>query len=131
LKQCFKFTKENSSSLGIVYRPIVKVGLRDAKGELFELSVLVDSGADITIFSRRIGDIMGIDVEKGNEKIFRGIVGELIAYVHKIPISINDREVETRVAFALSEVPNLLGRLDIFKNFEISFRKEDDLCFND
>jgi len=131
LKKCFKFTKENSSSLGIVYRPIVKVGLRDANGELFEFGVLVDSGADISIFSRRIGDIMGINVEKGEEKIFRGIVGELIAYVHKIPISINEKEVETRVAFAISEVPNLLGRLDIFKNFEISFRKEDDLCFSD
>ncbi len=131
MKKCFKFTKENSSSLGIVYRPIVKVGLRDANGELFELSVLVDSGADISIFSRRIGDIMGMNVEHGEEKIFRGIVGELIAYVHKITISINDREVETRVAFALSEVPNLLGRLDIFKNFGISFRKEDDLCFSD
>jgi len=131
LKKCFKFTKENSSSLGIVHRPIMKVGLRDANGELFELSVLVDSGADISIFSRRIGDIMEINVEQGEEKIFRGIVGELIAYVHKVPISINDREVETRVAFALSEVPNLLGRLDIFKNFEISFRKEDDLCFSD
>ncbi|MDO9098017.1 MAG: hypothetical protein Q7U60_07835 [Candidatus Methanoperedens sp.] len=131
MKKCFKFTKENSSSLGIVHRPIMKVGLRDANGELFELGVLVDSGADISIFSRRIGDIMGITVEKGEEKIFRGIVGEIIAYVHKVPISINGREVETRVAFALSEVPNLLGRLDIFKNFEISFRKEDDLCFSD
>ncbi len=131
MKKCFKFAKENSSSLGIVYRPIVKVGLRDANGEPFELSVLVDSGADISIFSRRIGDIMGINVEQGEGKIFRGIVGELIAYVHKIPISINDREVKTRVAFALSEVPNLLGRLDIFKNFEINFRKEDDLCFSD
>ena len=55
MKKCFKFTKENSSSLGIVYRPIVKVGLRDSNGEPFELSVLVDSGADISIFSRRIG----------------------------------------------------------------------------
>lgn len=131
MRKCFKFTKENSSSLGIVYRPIVKVGLKDANGEIFELSVLVDSGADISIFSRRIGDIMGINVEQGEEKIFRGIVGEIIAYVHKIPIFIKDGEVETRIAFALSEVPNLLGRLDIFKNFEISFRKEDDLCFSD
>jgi len=55
----------------------------------------------------------------------------MIAYVHKIPLSIDGKEVETRVAFALSEVPNLLGRLDIFKNFEISFRKEADFCFND
>jgi hypothetical protein len=86
LKKCFKFTKENSSSLGIVYRPIVKVGLKDANGEPFELSVLVDSGADISIFSRRIGDIMGINVEQGEEKIFRGIVGELIAYVHPVKI---------------------------------------------
>jgi predicted aspartyl protease len=131
LRKCFKFAKENSSSLGIVYRPIAKVGLRDAGGDLFELSVLVDSGADITILSKRIGDIMGVNVEQGEAKVFRGIVGEIIAYVHKIPLSINGKEIETRVAFALSEVPNLLGRLDIFKNFEISFRKEEDFCFSD
>ena len=57
----------------------------------------------------------------GEEKIFRGIVGEMIAYVHKIPLFINGNEIETRVAFVLSEVPNLIGRLDIFKNFEITF----------
>ncbi len=127
----FQVAKENSSSLGIVYRPIAKVGLRDAGGELFELSMLVDSGADITVLSKRIGDIMGVDVEQGEAKVFRGIVGEMIAYVHKIPLSINGKEIETRVAFAISEVPNLLGRLDIFKNFEISFRKEEDFCFCD
>lgn len=131
MRKCFKFAKETSSSLGIVYRPIAKVGLKDANGDLFELSMLVDSGADITILSRRIGDIMGIDVETGEEKIFRGIVGEMIAYVHKIPLFINGKEIETRVAFALSEVPNLIGRLDIFKNFEINFRKEEDFCFID
>ena len=131
MRKCFKFTMENSSSLGIVHRPIAKVGLIDASGELFELSMLVDSGADITILSKRIGDIMGVDVEQGEAKVFRGIVGEMIAYVHKIPLYINGKEVETRVAFALSEVPNLLGRLDIFKNFEISFRKEEELCFSD
>ena len=68
--------------------------------------MLVDSGADISIFSKRIGDIMGVDVEQGDEKIFRGIVGELIAYVHRIQMLINGRMVETRVAFAISEVPN-------------------------
>ena len=97
------------------------MGLKDANGDLFELSMLVDSGADISILSRRIGDIMGINVETGGEKIFRGIVGEMIAYVHKITLFINGKEIETRVAFALSEVPNLIGRLDIFKNFEVTF----------
>ena len=131
MKKCFKFTKENSSSLGFVHRPIVKVGLIDADGELFELSMLVDSGADISIFSRRIGDIMAVDVELGDEKIFRGIVGELIAYVHSIQMLINGREVETRVAFAISEVPNLLGRLDVFDVFAICFTKGEDFCFSD
>ena len=131
MKKCFKFARENSSSLGFVYRPIAKVGLRDSNGEMFELSMLVDSGADISILSKRIGDIMGLDVEQGEAKVFRGIVGELIAYVHKIPLFINGKKVETRVAFALSEVPNLLGRLDIFKNFEISFKKEEEFCFSD
>ena len=131
MKKCFKFARENSSSLGFVYRPIAKVGLKDANGDMFELSMLVDSGADISILSKRIGDIMGVDVEQGEAKVFRGIAGEMMAYVHKIPLSIDGKEVETRVAFALSEVPNLLGRLDIFKNFEISFRKEEDFCFSD
>ena len=121
MRKCFKFAKETSSNLGIVYRPIAKVGLKDENGDIFELSMLVDSGADITILSRRIGDIMGVDIENGEEKIFRGIVGEMIAYVHKIPLFINGNEIETRVAFVLSEVPNLIGRLDIFKNFEITF----------
>ena len=131
MKKCFKFTKENSSSLGFVHRPIAKVGLIDADGELFELGMLVDSGADISIFSRRIGDIMGVDVEQGDEKIFRGIVGELIAYVHSIQMLINGRKVETRVAFAISEVPNLLGRLDVFDVFEICFTKGEDFGFSD
>ncbi len=131
MKKCFKFARENSSSLGFVYRPIAKVGLKDANGDMFELSMLVDSGADISILSKRIGDIMGVDVEQGEAKVFRGIVGEMMAYVHKISLFIDGEEVETRVAFALSEVPNLLGRLDIFKNFEISFRKEEEFCFSD
>ena len=71
MRKCFKFAKENSSSLGIVYRPVAKVGLRDASGELFELSMLVDSGADISILSKRIGDIMGLDVEQGEAKVFQ------------------------------------------------------------
>jgi hypothetical protein len=131
LKSCFEFTEEISSGLGAVYRPIMKVGLKDADGTIFEISMIVDSGADITVLSKRIGDIMGIDVEEGEEKIFRGIVGELIAYVHSIPLFIDGKELEVRVAFALAEVPNLLGRLDIFRNFEINFRKEEDFCFSD
>ena len=51
-------------------------------------------------------------------------MGEIIAYVHSIPLFIDGKELEVRVAFALAEVPNLLGRLDIF-------RKEEDFCFSD
>jgi len=109
----------------------MKVGLKDVDGAIFEISMIVDSGADITVLSKRMGDIMGIDVEKGEEKIFRGIVGEIIAYVHRIPLFIDGKKLEVRVAFALAEVPNLLGRLDIFRNFEINFRKEEDFCFRD
>ncbi len=75
MKKCFKFARENSSSLGFVYRPIAKVGLKDANGDMFELSMLVDSGADISILSKRIGDIMGVDVEQGKAKGIQGNCG--------------------------------------------------------
>lgn len=129
MRKCFKFTVEASSTLGTVYRPIAKIRLRDASGNLFEMSVIVDSGADISMFSRRLGDIMGINVENGEAKTFRGIVGEVIAYVHRIPIIIGEKEVSAAVAFALADVPNLLGRLDIFENFDIHFMKEKEVCF--
>jgi len=49
LKSCFEFTEELSSGLGAVYRPLMKVGLKDADGTIFEISMIVDSGADITV----------------------------------------------------------------------------------
>jgi len=44
---------------------------------------------------------------------------------------IDGKKLEVRVAFALAEVSNLPGRLDIFRNFEINFRKEEGFCFGD
>ena len=64
--------------------------------------MIVDSDADITVLSKRMGDIMVINVEEGEERIFRGIVGELIAYVHSIPLFIDGKELEVKVAFALA-----------------------------
>ena len=50
----------------------MKVGLKDVDGAIFEISVIVDPGADVTVLSKRVGDIMGIDVENGEEKILWG-----------------------------------------------------------
>jgi len=41
------------------------------------------------------------------------------------------KKLEVRLAFALAEVPNLHGRLDIFRNFGMNFRKKEDFCFGD
>ncbi len=129
MKECFPYSKEASKSLGFVHRPIAKIGLRDLDNKPFEISVVVDSGADISLFSKRIGDIIGINVEDGQERRFRGIAGELIAYVHKIPMKIGDKEIDVTVAFALADVPNLLGRLDIFDTFDLNFLREKKVCF--
>jgi hypothetical protein len=49
----------------------------------------------------------------------------------KNSLSIDGTELEVGAAFPLAEVPNLLGMLDVFRNFEINFRKEEDFCFSD
>jgi hypothetical protein len=55
----------------------------------------------------------------------------IYAYVHRIPLFIDGNKLEVGLAFALAEVPNLPSRLDIFRNFEMNFRKEEDFCFGD
>lgn len=129
----FAFRKEKSGMLGLIMRPVAKVVLINGTKKVPEI-LYVDSGADITMIPKSVGEILGLKVEN-SEKIdtVKGIGERSVAIIiKKIKIQIDNKIIPIRVAWALTEdVPLLLGRTDIFKLFDIIFSKEKKTIFAD
>lgn len=105
----------------MIYRPTARVYLQSGKGEWFAFWVHVDSGADISLFTKSDAKILELELYQGEYRPIVGI-GEIMipAYVHKVKMKIGDTILNVNISFAESdEVPRLLGRTDIFKHFKI------------
>jgi hypothetical protein len=120
----FPFSKQESEAFGYITRPVIRVTLRAESGELFDTTALLDSGADVSMFSPSIAQIMGLKVRRGNRKIFRGLGGKVEAYLHRIHLKVGPLQFYARVAFPTVEIPNLVGRLDIMKGVDVIFKDE-------
>lgn len=123
----YQWRDEISTSLGRVKRPYAEIRMMDQKSNWHAITMLIDSGADITIVARSIGELYGHNVEKGKEIDLKGIgKAGVKAYIHKMTLLIGDHEVEVDVAVAQDDsvAQNILGRKDVFDFFEIHFKKE-------
>ena len=119
----FEYVAERTRGGEVVHRPIVHLHVRSAGGEWHTFYPYVDSGADISLFTRSDCGLLGIKLREG---AYRPVLGigrvEIPAYVHEIPVKIGDEEFDARVAFAdFNEVPRVLGRSGIFKRFRVIF----------
>lgn len=81
------------------------------------------------MFSPSVAKILGIKIDTGDRKLFKGLGGDIVAYLHKIPMKVGKNKLTTRVAFPAVEIPNILGRLDIFSKCNVHFIDEDKICF--
>lgn len=125
----FPFSRERSRAFGMIARPVAKVTLRTIIGKPFDISAIVDSGADISMFSPSIAKIIGLKIEDGDRKLFKGLGGNVEAYVHAIPLRLGMISLEVRVAFPKIEIPNILGRIDILNRCNLHFIDESKVCF--
>lgn len=119
----FGFREGHSRIFGKILRPFATVTLRNNDKETSQ-SMLIDSGADLILIPKSIGDYLGFIIE--NEKIteVRGIGEQGIPIIIKrTKVKIGNKEINADVAWSLiEEVPLLLGRKDVFDNFEIIFK---------
>ena len=120
----FSFSKQESEAFGHIARPIIRVTLRAESGEYFDITAILDSGADVSMFSPSVAEIMGLNVRRGKRKIFRGLGGKVEAYLHRIRFNVGPLKFHARVAFPTVEMPNLIGRLDIMKEVDVVFKDE-------
>ncbi|MBI5227488.1 aspartyl protease family protein [Candidatus Micrarchaeota archaeon] len=119
----FKFREGHSRIFGKTLRPVADVTLRNGDRDVVQ-GMIVDSGADVTLIPKSVGDYIGFKIN--NEKIVevKGIGDRGIPVVlKKAFIRIGEKEIDAIVAWSLiEEVPLLLGRKDVFDKFQIIFK---------
>ncbi len=117
----FKYKAKESRIVGRILKPIIDIEILSDGGFWYGIDeILVDTGADITLIPRYVGEEIVNEIKSGEKATIKGITPfELDVYIHKLKLRVADKEFETKVAIAESnEVPVVLGRfesLDLFK----------------
>lgn len=82
-------------------------------GELFiNCDAKIDTGAEVCLFQRAIGEAIEIPIENGLKKQLETLTGVLTAYGHEVVLETLGLQLQTVVYFAESDEVkrNLLGR---------------------
>ena len=122
----YYYRKNRSPVFEDVLRPIGNIMIMTKGGKWINFRPIIASGADISVIPYSLGIYLGFEME---EKVveFGGVTGNnLPVLIKNLNIRIGDVELEPRVAWALiEEAPPLLGRMDIFNRFTITFNEKE------
>lgn len=119
----YKYKEGKSQLFGIIKRPLTRLevySLKLAKWMSFE-DILADTGADICLLPRFMGNLLVEKITTGIYRRIRGVVPNtfLNGYIHKLRVRVGSREFIAPVFIADSDnVTPILGRekaLDLFK----------------
>ena len=126
-KKSFDYEECDSGIFGKVKRPLISLDVKSSEGEWIHLrDVLADTGADISIVPRDIGELLVEDITKGRTIELRGVVpyAKLIVFIHDIRFRLNGKEFVAPTAIAESnDVLPILGRTKGLDLFEAVFDK--------
>lgn len=120
----FPFIKEAANVVKYILRPYAKVILN----KKFPEWLYVDSGADITLLPKKLGEFIGFRIREGEDvKEIKGIGNSKVPYViRKVSMKVGEKQFKARIAWSLIEdVPMVLGRLDVFDKFDILFKERE------
>jgi len=127
----FKYQEGKSFLFGTIKRPLVEIEIEiySAKSEkwISISDVLADTGANICLLPRFIGDLLVENTTAGIYKEIRGVVPNtfLNGFIHNLKIKIADYEFIAPVFIADSDnVTPILGRNESLDLFEACFDGE-------
>ncbi len=110
---------------GIVPEPIIPIQIcTGGVGRFYDF--LVDSGADTTLLPKSLASELGINIKSCPRSITQGVEGGGIRIYHaSVILRLGAWQDRVRCAFAEhDQIPPLLGRLDIFSRYTITFHAE-------
>lgn len=125
-RHIFPYKEKESGIFGKTKRPLIDLYLysRINKDWLFVADVLADTGADISILPRTIGELLLKDIKKGRYLEIRGITPGAYTevFLHNLICRIHDVKFKSLFAIADSDdVPPILGRFEGLDIFEAVF----------
>ena len=119
--------EKESKILGKILTPIISIEIFSEKhGFWYGLDeILVDTGADITLIPKNVGETLVDNIALGRKASIKGIThSKLIVYIHTLKIKVTNKEFTTKIAIANSnEVPAALGRFGALDMFDAQFLK--------
>ena len=116
-------TPESTKPAQYIYRPVIPVKLSETS-RIIVFDGLIDSGADECTFPGWIIKSLGKNIHAGEQRIFKGIGGSVLAYLHKTRLSINGHKFLADVYYSheWDDMPfGLLGQAGFFAHFDINF----------
>ncbi|MDI6860281.1 MAG: aspartyl protease family protein [Methanocellales archaeon] len=124
----FTYERQESKVFGTICRPIAEVFFRKRDTDRWvKMSLIIDSGADVTLLPKMYARTLGIDINECEEQETRGVGGSVKIYLcDKLQARLNGTRLQAKVGFVdTADLPPLLGRIDFFDFFEICFRKRE------
>ncbi len=110
-------------SLGRVANPVVPLLVRTRQGYV-PFDFLVDTGADCSMMPASIAETeLGVSLKRAPQETFFGIEGSgLRVYRGWVALKIGPYPLRVRCVFSPHEhTPLILGRMDVFRRFTITF----------
>jgi len=108
----------------IISFPAVNVSLLKINSEEeFSFLILIDSGAEVSLFTKGDAELLKISLNKG-EKIEIGSASgdKFLAFLHPVILKIGNEKFKIKVAFSeRNDTPRVLGRNPLFSYFFIIF----------
>lgn len=126
MKIIFPFKYFDSNRFGKIFRPYTTISVfKKDIGIYIERILVVDTGADFTIFPRKDAYAFGIDLERETikDKIF-GVGGQEIIFLYtNLPIKVGEVKLKIPVGFLdRNDLPALLGRQHFLELFDVCFK---------
>lgn len=121
------FSFRGDGYLGKIYRPYIQILISSDKiSEWIPTEMVVDTGADYTLFPKRYAELLGINLHKdckseetqgvgGKEKIYlckKGISIKIGVFKKQIPVGFLNRD----------NIPSLLGRLQALEILTLTMK---------
>ncbi len=111
---------------GHILRPVIPIKVIFG-AEVIDYQVLVDSGADLCLFSEEVGQAINLDVRSGKQHEVFGVGGKFsVYYAHRVQIEVGGRKYEIEAGF-MPEVAGrvmpygIVGQRGFFDNFIVKF----------
>ena len=122
------YSQQKSNIFGVISRPLVTIReyskIKDTWIPIYD--TLADTGADLTLLPRYLGEMIVNDITTGKYVEIKGIATSavVIGFIHNVRLEVFRKEIDANLVIAdTDDVKPILGRLDGLDLFSTTFDK--------